>query len=88
MLGDISLHWAVLRGNRRHWATVGDGGRRWATVGDIGPQSRPNMDDKNHSSASMAAAIDSPSGESSRENAKQDINAALSNIDNKMGEVD
>ena len=45
------------------------------------------MDDQNHSSASMAAAIDSPSGESSRENAKQDINAALSNIDNKMGKL-
>ena len=46
-----------------------------------------NMDDQNHSSASMAAAIDSPSGESSRENAKQDINAALSNIDIKMGKL-
>ncbi len=42
------------------------------------------MDEQNHSSASMAAAIDRPSGESSRENAKQDINAALSNNDNKM----
>ena len=47
-----------------------------------------NMDDQNHSSASMAAAIGgSPSGESSGENAKPDINAALSNIDNKMGKL-
>ncbi len=46
-----------------------------------------NMDDQNHSSASMAAAIDNASGENSRENAKPDINAALSNIDNKMGKL-
>ena len=45
------------------------------------------MDEQNHSSSSMAAAIDSPSGESSGENAKQDINAALSNIDNKKGKL-